>query len=224
MTGATVREGWVDRWRAMRFQILFGMLLVALVAVPVATGLALDRYLIDGSLLVSLLAAGLAGVGVGGGVAIVVLVGFFLVLRAAELAFGVAGALTASDLLIVIAAVLAGVAGLRTALRDGSMTRDRLYAASSVYLLAGFAFAIVYLVLDRLQPGSVVATARPDVPLDPGTAIYFSFVTLATLGYGDVVPVRPLARSVAICQAVGAQLFVTILIARLVSLQVRRRE
>jgi voltage-gated potassium channel Kch len=68
-----------------------------------------------------------------------------------------------------------------------------------------------------------VHAGAPAASLDFGTAIYFSFVTLATLGYGDVVPASPIARSLAICEAVGAQLFVAVLIARLVSLQSRSR-
>jgi voltage-gated potassium channel len=50
------------------------------------------------------------------------------------------------------------------------------------------------------------------------TAIYFSFVTLATLGYGDITPRTDVARSVAILEGVGGQLFLAVLVARLVSL------
>jgi voltage-gated potassium channel Kch len=50
------------------------------------------------------------------------------------------------------------------------------------------------------------------------TAIYFSFVTLATIGYGDVVPLTDVARSLAILEGVGGQLFLAVLVARLVSL------
>lgn len=50
------------------------------------------------------------------------------------------------------------------------------------------------------------------------TAIYFSFITLATLGYGDIAPVADVARMLAILEAMTGTLFVGVMIARLVSL------
>ena len=55
------------------------------------------------------------------------------------------------------------------------------------------------------------------------SAIYFSFVTLATLGYGDIVPRTDVARGFAIVEGVGGQLFLAVLIARLVSLYARKK-
>ena len=55
------------------------------------------------------------------------------------------------------------------------------------------------------------------------TALYFSFVTLATLGYGDIVPRSDVARGLAIVEGVGGQLFLAVLVARLVSLYGRRK-
>jgi voltage-gated potassium channel Kch len=54
--------------------------------------------------------------------------------------------------------------------------------------------------------------------------MYFSFVTLATLGYGDIVPRSDIARGLAIVEGVGGQLFLAVLIARLVSLYARGKE
>jgi voltage-gated potassium channel Kch len=56
------------------------------------------------------------------------------------------------------------------------------------------------------------------------SAMYFSFVTLATLGYGDIVPHTDLARGVAMVEGIGGQLFLAVLVARLVSLYSRRGE
>jgi hypothetical protein len=210
----------LDRLRARRFPIVFGLLLFTLIASPFASGL--GRDLLDASLLLSLLAAGLGGLGIGRGVAVVVLVLLGAAARGIDAALGASAAVTAGDVAITLAAVFAGLGCLREALRAGAVTHDRVYAASSVYLLAGLAFALVYHALDRIQPGALLVThAAPGAPLDRETAVYFSFVTLATLGYGDVVPVAPIARSLAIAEAVGAQLFIAILIARLVSLYPR---
>ena len=54
------------------------------------------------------------------------------------------------------------------------------------------------------------------------SAIYFSFVTIATLGYGDIVPRSDLARGLTILEGVGGQLFLAVMVARLVSLYGRR--
>ncbi len=74
--------------------------------------------------------------------------------------------------------------------------------------------------MEGAMPGSLCRLSGADASLAVpglGESIYFSFVTLATLGYGDVVPVSPLARSYVTIEAVGAQLYLAVLIARLVS-------
>ena len=215
---------WLARYRAMRFQVLFGLLFVALFASSPLRAAGLPGYLFDVLLLASLLSAGLAGLGLGRGFAIVALLALFAASRGIYAFLGGAGVVTASDAFLALAAVAAGIAALREALREGAVTAERLYAATSVYMLAGTAFALVYQGLCRLQPGAFAVGGVPSAELENGTAIYFSFVTLATLGYGDVVPVTPIARSLAVCEAVGAQLFVAVLIARLVGLQSRSRD
>src|SRR5262245_34242960 len=217
---------WLARYRTMRFQVLFGLLLLALFASSLLRAAGFPGYVLDALLLASLLSAGLGGLGLGRGYVIVALVVLFAASRGIYALPGGrgAGAVAASDVFLALAAVAAGIAALREALREGAVTAERLYAATSVYLLAGTAFALTYQVLCRLQPGAFAVAGVPSAELESGTAIYFSFVTLATLGYGDVVPVTPIARSLAICEAVGAQLFVAVLIARLVSLQTRSRD
>jgi Ion channel len=93
---------------------------------------------------------------------------------------------------------------------------ERILAALDVYLLAGLAFAVGYWVLDQTWPASFgLASGRH---LDLPGAIYFSFVTIATLGYGDIVPVSEAARGLAILEAVGGQMYLAVLVARLVTL------
>ncbi len=92
------------------------------------------------------------------------------------------------------------------------VTRDRLYGAVSAYLLIGMAWASGYRLLEGLHPGSFVATQGS---LD---FIYYSFTTLTTLGYGDMLPVTARARSLAILEALTGIMYVATTIARLVSL------
>jgi hypothetical protein len=84
------------------------------------------------------------------------------------------------------------------------------------YLLAGIFFGVLYHAVESVWPGSFAAAgAIKEFPLFD--AIYFSFVTLATLGYGDLVPVSGVARGLAVVEAVSGQLFLAVMIARLVS-------
>jgi hypothetical protein len=209
----------LGRLRRRRFQVLFAALAATLLVGPALRRPTLPGDVLEAFLLVTLLAAGLAGLGLGHGRAIVALLALLGVSRAFHGIYGGTLALAAGDGLWALGLVLAGAAALRATLREGGVTAERLYAAASVYLLAGLAFAAVYQGLWQLDPGTFHVGGAPAALPDLGTAIYFSFVTLATLGYGDVVPATPLARSLAISEAVGAQLFVAILIARLVSLR-----
>jgi len=104
---------------------------------------------------------------------------------------------------------------------------DRVFQINRDKPLAGIVFGVAYHVLDGIQPGSLrTASAEGAEPAAAslGTCIYFSFVTLATLGYGDVVPASELTRMLATLEAVGAQLYLAVLIARLVGLYARTPE
>ena len=87
-----------------------------------------------------------------------------------------------------------------------------------VYLLVAFMWASGYALIEDLHPGSF---AIPSVTVEESTRNalqYFSFVTITTLGYGDIQPVTRLARMVSVLEAVIGQLYLVILVARLVGL------
>lgn len=115
-------------------------------------------------------------------------------------------------------AVFAAIAALRYALKGRHVDSERLSAALSAYLLAGHFFGVAYFQVEQLRPGSFAVGGAPTQPaqLDLQTAIYFSFVTLATLGYGDIAPLTPTARGLAVSEAVLGQLYLAVLVARLV--------
>jgi hypothetical protein len=102
--------------------------------------------------------------------------------------------------------------------RAGPVTRHRILGAVGGYLLFGLAWAEAYELVETLQPGSFSGAIDPDSRRS-GFA-YFSFVTLTTVGFGDVLPVSPAARSLAMSEAVFGPLYIAILLARLVSLAV----
>ena len=96
---------------------------------------------------------------------------------------------------------------------------DRIVGAICVYALIGLAWAKTYEALDGVVPGSFRFPADTAWAM-PGLVryTYFSFVTLGTLGYGDVSPVTALAGTLAWMEAVTGQLYLAITVARLVAL------
>jgi hypothetical protein len=105
---------------------------------------------------------------------------------------------------------------LAQAFRKGPVNFYRIQGAVAAYLLLGLAWALAYQLVALLAAGAFVSPG----PTGPERYrwIYFSFVTLTTVGYGDVTPVHPVARSLALVEALTGQLYPAILLARLVSL------
>jgi hypothetical protein len=109
-------------------------------------------------------------------------------------------------------------AALRFALRGRTVGSEQIYAALSAYLLAGIFFGVLYWVLEQVTPGSLSAGGDAATGVFRlMTAIYFSFVTLASLGYGDILPLSDPARGLAMLEVVGGQLYLAVMVARLVS-------
>ncbi|MDJ0740533.1 MAG: potassium channel family protein [Gammaproteobacteria bacterium] len=103
---------------------------------------------------------------------------------------------------------------LRYVVSDRLLVGDRLQGALSAYLLLGLLFSTVFELLEMLAPGSL---HFPNGPPTWSDYLYFSFVTLTTLGYGDIAPVTPEAQSLAILQSTTGVLYVAVLVAWLVS-------
>jgi hypothetical protein len=104
---------------------------------------------------------------------------------------------------------------LAQVLKKGPITIRRIQGAIAVYLLLGLGWAHVYELIEYLNPGAFAGAIYGSGRFS--SWMYFSFVTLATLGYGDITPVQPLARSLTVAEAITGQLYLAILIARLVS-------
>ena len=103
-------------------------------------------------------------------------------------------------------------------LRGGPITVHRIQGGVAAYPLIGVAWAHAYSLVALLRPGAFSGAVSA---ADGARAfLYFSFVTLTTVGYGDVLPVHPAARSLALLEAVTGPLYLAILLARLVSLAV----
>jgi hypothetical protein len=114
-------------------------------------------------------------------------------------------------------------------LSSTTVTHDTLAGAMCVYLLLGVIWAMMFALIESVQPGSFlvggesVADAHGGQEGEMAQFLYLSFVTLTTVGYGDILPTTPVARRVAVLEAVVGQLYVAVLIARLVSQRVSAR-
>jgi voltage-gated potassium channel len=135
------------------------------------------------------------------------------------------GTRIALDLLFLSLALGVLLAGV---LRSERVSAGKIYSAIAVYLLIGFNWAFVFDLLEFAQPGSfhlpsLNPTAGYEPYLrryDPTNSIYFSFVTLTTLGFGEITPSTVLARTLVWLEAVTGQMYLAVLVARLVSLQI----
>jgi hypothetical protein len=106
-------------------------------------------------------------------------------------------------------------------LRPGAITIHRSLGAVAAYLLIGVIWAQAYALIAHVDPGAFAHPIPPE-PHDVAPLLYYSFATLTTVGYGDVLAVHPLARSLAMLEAVIGQLYSAILVARLVGLSLQR--
>jgi hypothetical protein len=121
--------------------------------------------------------------------------------------------------------LLAALYSLRFALKATEILSEHIYAALSAYMLAGVFLGHFYWILEKIMPGSLlIGGVKSSGNFPISVAVYFSFVTLATLGYGDIVPATEIARGVAIVEAVAGQLYLAVMVARLVSLYVTKKE
>jgi voltage-gated potassium channel len=99
------------------------------------------------------------------------------------------------------------------------VTVDIIFAAIVAYLLIAFVFSEGYLLLHNVSPHSfniAAGTSPPELEFAHGTMIYYSFITITTVGLGDILPQTPVARTMTILEAMIGQFFVAILVAWLV--------
>jgi hypothetical protein len=95
------------------------------------------------------------------------------------------------------------------------LTADRLWGAAAAYLMIGVLWSFLYALVDRASPGSFAIRGSIG-GMELMDLLYFSFSTLTTTGFGDIVTLTRLARSAAIIEGIIGQLFLAVLIARLV--------
>lgn len=208
------------------YRILFVSLVVTLIVAPIAAQYQLRAWPIELLLIVNL---GVAAVGYDtprGRRRLLAVVMLIVLLQILGRWLHIEAASAGARLLGVSLAVFAAIAALRFAFKGNRVDSERLTAALSAYLLVGHFFGIAYFQIEQFRPASfaIAGVAAQPAQLDLQTGIYFSFVTLATLGYGDISPLTPTARGLAVTEAILGQLYLAVLVARLVSVTVAREK
>ena len=107
---------------------------------------------------------------------------------------------------------------LRHLLNQKVVTVDLIWGAVCGYFLIGFMWSDIYSLLETIQPGSFNLGQQQILNIDSFN--YFSFVTLSTLGFGDIVPLTKQARSLSIIEAVMGQMYLAVNIAALVAIRI----
>jgi hypothetical protein len=124
------------------------------------------------------------------------------------------------DVATLLALVLLAVVIAMKVFASHTVTKDRISGAIVFYILAGLVWADAYQLIMLYVPRAFAGISTLEGAVDRSTWVYFSFATLTTVGYGDIVPVAPIARSLSNLEALIGQLYPAIVLARLVSLQV----
>lgn len=127
-----------------------------------------------------------------------------------------------AEILFILFLVYVTGSLVRHSLRAKWITGEILFAVACAYLLVALIWAMSFGVTESLTPGAFAfpegAVGAGEDPAGRGLFTYFSFVTLTTLGYGDIAPASDAARVLAMLEATLGQLFLVIVVARLVGM------
>ena len=106
--------------------------------------------------------------------------------------------------------------------KQEAVTKETIFAALVIYMLMAYMWGRIYSLLEMLQPGSF---SMPEGHFfgDRLIFLYYSFVTITTLGYGDITPLTDKASALSIIEAISGQIYLVVLVAWLVGMYVSRK-
>lgn len=120
--------------------------------------------------------------------------------------------------------LLASYSAMRQVAIGNDISPNRIVGAICIYLLLGVMWSIAYAVTEHLQPGSFRGLAEGVSASGSRDWVYYSFVTLTTLGYGDITPLTQTARSLSLVEAIVGQFYIAVLVAGLVSAYISAKQ
>jgi hypothetical protein len=124
----------------------------------------------------------------------------------------------------LILAITLGAVVARQVFAAGRVTYHRIIGAILLYFLISLMFVALYAIVGQIIPKAFSGIVIEDSTALASNLIYFSFTTLTSTGYGDVVPLHPIARSLCNLESIVGQLYPAILLARLVTLELEDRK
>ena len=101
----------------------------------------------------------------------------------------------------------------------GRVDGNKIIGAICIYFLLGIVWAFGYLLVEQLYPGSIHGLDHDHWQANLEDMIYYSLVTLTTLGYGDITPAQPIARFMAYMESVTGIFYTTVLVASLIGIR-----
>jgi uncharacterized membrane protein len=108
--------------------------------------------------------------------------------------------------------------------RSRTVTADVIAGALSSYLMVGLTWTFAYGLLETVRPGSIHGISEGSALLDFPSLLYFSYITLLTIGYGDITPLTAAARMMAVIEGLLGMTFTTLIMAVLVAGHLRHRD
>ena len=126
--------------------------------------------------------------------------------------------------ILLLFCILSAIVAMRQILFDQKIDANKLFGSVCIYFLIGIVWALLYVFVDYAHQDSFIGIAEETKHERIWEFVYYSFVTLTTLGYGDINPVNSLARSLAYLEAVCGQIYIAILVASLVGAYITDRQ
>ena len=209
------------------FSYLLVALLIFIIGVPITLDLELISLQFSRVLgITCLLAVGIwslrdAGWPFSAGM-LVVIVG--IILNGLAVARGNDTLLAVSMLALFMFLLLATYNALRQVAVGNDINPNRIVGAICIYLLLGVMWSIAYGVIEYSQPGSFTGLTESVSPAWNTDWVYYSFVTITTLGYGDITPLSQTARSLSFAEAIVGQFYIAVMVAGLVSAYITAKQ
>ena len=114
------------------------------------------------------------------------------------------------------------VIAFRSLLTGNRINLNMIMGSICVYILVGISWSIFYFFVSVIYPGAFNGVTEIGAKQQFYDLLYYSFVTLSTLGYGDITPVTPIARTLAYIEALFGQFYIAILVASFVGMHISR--